>query len=945
MMHFARCRFLLALSIVVSAGAGVAQAGVKPQAGVKQQPVVTLSPTSLAFAPAVVGTVTLAQVITLTNTGDATLDITLIKSSRGTTFPLFYSCGATLDPGQSCTVSVVFSPQSAGFVSSQVQFSDNAAGSPQSVKVTGTGTVAGAVTTPTALSFGTVAVGSTSASQTVTLTNQGTTSLSIGSISLSSGDFSLTNNCPSTLAAGGSCSLTLAFTPGAGGTRTGTLSVSDSDFSSPQLVGLSGLATSGTASISPSRLSFGPVEVGSTSPAKTLTLTNSGSTDLAIVNINASGDYAQTSTCRTILPAGSNCSISLTFSPSASGTRAGFVTLSDTDSTNIQTISLTGSGKVRATTVTISPRVAAVTSTQTQQFQAFINGVLSTDVTWTVDGVIGGNSRAGTITTAGLYTPPAAAGAHAIGAVSNADQSQKARVSLTVTNMPGVFTQHNDNLRTGQNTQETVLTTGNVNVNQFGKLFTVTVDGILRVQPLYVPGVNIAGQGVHNVMYVASEHDTAYAFDADGLTTAPLWQTSFIDPGAGITTVPVSDVDLDCRDLGSELGVSGTPVIDSSTNRMFVLARTKDTNDDSYHQWLHALDITSGAEVAGSPVEIVASVTGTGEGSVGGILAFDAKQENSRVALLEANGTIYIGWSSICDKHPYHGWVMGYDANTLAQVAVFNTSPDGQAAGIWQSGAGMAADASGNVYFQTSNGLSDTANGGPEYGESVVKLTPGTLGLSDFFTPFNASALTAVDDDLSSAGALLLPDQAVGPTHLMLGGGKEGVIYLLDRDNMGHFRATDDNQIVQSVNDTGECSESGAGALWGLPAYWQNHVYVWTCLDDLHDYRFYQGLLSTSPILSGSVALDYPPPTPSITSNGSSQGIVWALDEHPFNTHSPVVVYAFDAANITRELWDSTQAGTRDQALLASKGPVPTIANGKVYVSTALGVVVYGLLP
>jgi hypothetical protein len=917
-------------------------------AQVASGPQVTLSPTSLTFGSQTVGTVSVPQVVTLTNTGDAALTITLIDSTPGATFHTFTTCGATVVPDDSCTIAVQFLPQTAGSTTGKVSVADNAAGSPQKVTLTGTGTIAGAATTPVSLNFGTIALGSTGASQTVTLTNQGLVVLTINSISSNSSDFPIVNSCASQLSPGSSCSVSVSFTPSSSGTRIGTLTVSDSDASSPQLVQLSGAATSGTASISPPSLAFGSEQVGTTTAAQTLTLTNSGSTAMGMVSVNASGDYAQTNTCKAAVAPGASCTISVTFTPSAAGTRAGFVTLSDTDATNLQTINLTGTGTIRASTVTVSPVTASVTFTQTQQFQAFLNGVLTTDVTWSVDGIVGGNARVGIISTAGLYTPPTTAGSHKILATSKSDTSQKARVLLVVTNMTGIFTQHNDNFRTGQNVQETVLTTGNVNVTQFGKLADYTVDGVNRGEPLYVPNVNIPGQGFHNVIYVADEHDSVYAFDADGRSTTPLWQVSFIDPDNGITTVPAVDVNLDCNDIGVEFGVTGTPVIDSATNRMFVVARTKQVSGDdiSYHHFLHVLDIATGDDVAGSPVEITASVPGIGEGSEDGILPFDTLHENNRAALLESNGVVYAAFSSLCDVHPYHGWVIGYDANTLAQRYVYNSSPNGQAAGVWQSGGGISADVAGHIFLETSNGLNDLSSGGSEYGESVVKLgiDSGTLSVADYFTPFNATALTEVDDDLSSAGAILLPDQSVGPRHLMVTAGKEGVIYLLNRDNMGHFRATDDSQILQSITVDNTCPTEGV--FWGLPAYYQNQVLEWPCGDSLHAFRLHNGLLSPSAISLSPGPIFYPPPTPSISANGNSNGIVWAIDENA-NSHSgPAVVHAYDAANVSRELWNSSQAaGHRDQASAASKGPVPAIANGKVYVATAVGVVVYGLLP
>ncbi|MBZ5704505.1 MAG: pyrrolo-quinoline quinone [Acidobacteriia bacterium] len=430
----------------------------------------------------------------------------------------------------------------------------------------------------------------------------------------------------------------------------------------------------------------------------------------------------------------------------------------------------------------------------------------------------------------------------------------------------------------------------------------------------------------------------------NGRNTTPLWQVSFIDPANGITTVPVQDVNFQCPGIGSEFGVTGAPVIDPSTNRLFVLARTKQVSGSltTYHQQLHVLDITSGAEVPGSPIEVQASVPGFGDGTRDGMVAFDPLRENNRPALLLSDGTVYIAFSSICDVHPYHGWVISYDANTLQQLYVFNTSLNGSASGIWQSGAGLAGDAQGNVYFETSNGFFDVSNGGSVYGQSVVKLT-NSLAVANYFVPFNATALTEIDADLSSMGTVLLPDQPTSTPHLMIAGGKDGIVRLLNRDNMGHFRTTDDNQMEQVVLVPGNCTSEGS--LWGIPAYWQNQLYVWACSDFLRTFRFYQGQLSPTSIITGTFNSAYPPPIPSVSSNGSAQGILWAIYEHPYITNDPAVLYAFDASNITRELYDSSQSGTRDTAGVAAKGPVPTVVNGKVYVATATEIDVYGLLP
>jgi len=931
--YFAMGAIVLAVSSFLT-GAAFAQA-------------VSFSPNNVSFGALLIGTTSMPQQIVMTNTGTATLTISAMHIMPVGTFTFFSDCGDSLAAGASCNIYVVFAPTSAGQSKGAVSVSDNAPGSPQSVQLAGTGAAPGASLSPSSLNFGTLGVGSTSSGQTVTLTNQGVVNLSISSITTSSSEFAANSSCPATLAPGSSCTVSVTLTPASAGTRAGTLNVNDNDRTSPQLTQLYGVGTSGKGALSSNNLTFADQLVGTTSAPQNLTLTNNGSNTLSIINIFASGDYSQTNTCGTSVASGSSCTITVTFTPSATGTRAGFVTFTDTDPTALQTVSLTGTAHINTSTVTVSPKAASVTFREKQQFKASINGSPSKDVTWLVDGVTGGNQTVGTINTSGVYTPPQVQGPHAIEAISNADHNQTATVQVVVSNLKGVFTYHNDIGRTGQNTNEIVLTTGNVNQTQFGKLFAYQVDGVIRAQPLYMANVNVPGKGYHNIIYVADEHDTLYAFDADGRQKAPLWRDSFIDPANGITSVPSQDVNVDCPGVGTEFGISSTPVIDPARGRIFVATRTKDTTTSpaTYHQYLHALDVTTGAELSGSPVEIQASMPGIGEGSSGGTMAFDPLHENNRPGLLLSGGAIYIGYSSVCDLHPYHGWVIGYDEQTLAQKSFFNTTPNGASGGIWQSAAGLTGDSSGNIYFSTSNGMFNVNEGGTEYGESVVKVstTGGTLTGADYFTPFDTTALTEVDADLSSFGTIALPDQPTSPQHLLLAGGKQGVVYLLNRDAMGGFRATDDNQVVQTVMDTGACPEEGS--LFGLGAYWQNQVFLWACGDNLRSFPLFQGLMSPTALSIAPANSQYPAPTPSVSSNGASQGIVWAIYQHLFLQGQPAVLFAFDGGNISRMLYNSSQAGTRDQAGPASKGPVPTIANGKVYVGTASELDVYGLLP
>ena len=935
--------FAIGILILLVAASGFAAT----QAGAPQAPIISLSTSALDFGTQLFGTTSLNQKVTVTNVGNAVLRIQAIFGNDPINFALMRGCPATLAPGQNCNFSVDFSPSQAGTINAAVTIKDNAPGNPHMVSLTGIGVMPNVHLSATSLDFGTVAVGSTGSAQTVSLTNSGSTDLTNISVSSNSGEFAQTNDCPGTLAPSASCTIAATFAPGSGATRTATLTISDSDSSSPQLVGMTGTGAAGAVSLSPAILAFPRQRINTTSLAKTATLTNTGSASLEMVSIIASGDFAQQNTCPPSLAPGATCTIRVTFTPSSTGPRAGFVTFSDTDPTSLQTLNLTGTGVATVSAISVKPRAASVNFTATQQYQAFLNNIFTTDVTWAVDGITGGNSTVGTISTAGLYTPPAVAGSHSVTATSNSQPSQAATVPIVITNFAGAFTYHYDNARIGLNSNETVLTTGNVNKRQFGKVFSYPVDGRIYAEPLYVPSVNIPGQGVHNVVYVTTEHDSVYAFDADGLVPGPLWQASFIDPANGITTIPAGDIFPVgiCSSIGPEIGTTGTPVIDSATGILYLLVRTKEVVGGvaSYPQRLHAIDITTGNEVSGSPRLIQATVPGFGEGNVQGTISFDEVRHNSRAGLLLLNGVVYVVWASPCDQHPYHGWVLGYDANTLQQVSVYNTSPNGNADSIWQGGAGIAADTSGNIFFATGNGNFTVDSGGTDYGDAFMKLSTanGTLGVADYFVPYNQQDLVIEDSDLSGGGPLLLPDQPTSPTHLLVGAGKEGTVYLIDRDNMGQFSPYDNNRIQQTlVAAVG--IKGHEDAYFGIPAYWQNHLYFWGANDVLKVFRLHNGLLSQKPIASATAISQVPGPVPTVSSNANTNGIVWTM-HHRVN--QPTILRAYDAANISREIYDSAQMGTRDQAGISVRFSLPTVANGRVYVGTETELDVYGLLP
>ena len=502
-----------------------------------------------------------------------------------------------------------------------------------------------------------------------------------------------------------------------------------------------------------------------------------------------------------------------------------------------------------------------------------------------------------------------------------------------------VVTQHNDNYRTGQNTNETVLMPANVNQQKFGKLFSQAVDGYVYAQPLYVPGVSIPSKGTHNVVYVATEHDSLYAFDADsnaGANAAPLWQVSFINPGAGITAVTSGDVS--CGDLIPEIGITGTPAIDLSTNTMYLVTKTKESGN-FFHR-LHAIDIATGAEKFGGPVAIQAQFKGNADG--GKVVAFNPLREAQRAGLVIQNGVVYIEWASHCDIGPYHGWMLAYDPQTLQQKGVWNTTPNGGLGGFWQAGAGIAADSRNFLYTASGNGTFDVNLPRKNYGDSIIKLgfsKAGILHPIDYFTPHDQDFLNQTDSDLGSGGVLLLPDRLVKKfPFLLVQVGKEGTVYLVNRNKLGHFNPNDDSQIVQSL-------PGAVGGMWAVPAFWNNNVYFGGQGDNMKMFSFdtAAGLLSTTPVSNTSTFFGYPGTTPSLSANGTSNGIAWALQTDRYNSNGPEILHAYDATNLSHELYNTLQNPSRDNPGGAVKFAVPTVTNGKVYVGAVKQLSVYGL--
>jgi len=601
---------------------------------------------------------------------------------------------------------------------------------------------------------------------------------------------------------------------------------------------------------------------------------------------------------------------------------------------------------------------SVVAGSQTQQFTATVNGdPKNLGVTWAVDGIAGGNSSSGGISAAGLYSAPASAGTHTVTATSVADTSKSASATIGVSDLGGITTYHYDLARDGVNAHEFALSTANVRATNFGKLFSCAVDGAVYAEPLWLPALNING-AVHNVIFVATQHDSLYAFDADASPCQQLWHASLLDAlhGGVAVETPVywADVGSGYQDIIPEIGVTGTPVIDSASGTLYVISKSE-TSGPVFYQRLHAIDVTTGNEKFNAPKNISASVPGTGDGSSGGVLAFNLQSEGQRAGLALVNGVVYVCWASHEDTYPYHGWILGYNAANVQQtVGIFNTTSNGGLGGIWMGGGAAAADSNGNLFVSTGNGVFDANMGSVpnnDYGDSLLKIgTSGGLTLLDYFTPDDQATLALYDTDLGSGGVVLLPDQTVGPVaHLLISGGKEGILYLVDRDNMGHFQAVSNSQIVQSF-----FADQGS---FTTPVFWQNNLYVAGAVqgtgDNLRMYNFTSasGQFNTTTASLSSHSFFFPGATPVVSASGTTNGIAWAVDTSGYGVPSPkgtspAVLYAFDASNVGTELWDSSQAlNQRDQAGNAVKFTVPTVANGKVYIGTRTEVDVYGLLP
>ncbi|MFY9530055.1 MAG: immunoglobulin domain-containing protein [Candidatus Acidiferrales bacterium] len=590
-------------------------------------------------------------------------------------------------------------------------------------------------------------------------------------------------------------------------------------------------------------------------------------------------------------------------------------------------------------TITTQPSNQTVAVGQTATFSVIATGATPLSYQWQKNSANISGAMSSTYTTAPTMSSDNGTTFQVVVRNSLGSVTSNA-ATLTVTAMSSgvdVVTYHNDNGRTGQNLDETTLTPSNVNSNNFGLLKLLPVDGKVDAEPLYLSNLTVAGSA-HNVVFVVTEHDTVYAFDADSYSE--LWHMSMLLPNES-----PSD-DRGCGQVSPEIGITATPVIDRSAGAhgtIYVAAMSKD-GSGNYFQRLHALDITTGADLPGSPQVIQATFPGTGANSSSGQVIFDAKLYKERPGLLLLNGVLYTSWSSHCDNGLYTGWIIAYNPATLQRVYVLNITPNGSEGSIWAAGAGPAADAAGNIYFLAANGTFDTTldgNGFPsqgDFGNAFVKLSINNsnhLIVSDYFTMHNTVVESNGDQDLGSGGALVLPDLKDGSgnvKHLAVGAGKDGNIYIVNRDSMGKFNPANDNAIYQ------ELVSGLGGSEFAMPVYFNGVVYYGAVGDFIRAFPISNAKLAVSPSSMTNNSFAYPGTTPSISGNGAANGIVWAVENG-----STGVLHAYNATDLTRELYNSDQAGTRDQ-FSDNKFITPMIANGKVFVGTTSSAAVFGLL-
>jgi Abnormal spindle-like microcephaly-assoc'd, ASPM-SPD-2-Hydin/PQQ-like domain len=832
----------------------------------------SVSPTTLNWVAVPVGGRGAQKVITLTNSGTSSLAIsslTLTGTNPGDFAIFSKTCGTSLAASATCTANIVFAPTTTGERYATLNFNDSASNSPQTVALSGNGTGASGTVTasPSSVTFASTTVGSSTAAQTVTLSNGLTSSLTISGVAISgtnAGDFSIASKtCGTSLAASANCTASIIFKPTAAGTRTATLSFTDSATNSPQKVSLSGSGSTTTLTISP----LNP------------TVTVNGT-----VQFTASASSTWTATCGTI------------------GSSSGLYTAPTTVQSCTVKATATSGGATASTTVTVTASTGNVTITPASvalhaigqtQFTA------NTSVTW--------STTCGSITSAGLFTAPAANTNCTIKATSttNSSNTGTATASVTVVNYT---TRKNGTDGTGVQANELVLTPASVASGKFVQLWSAGLDGPIWGQPLYMNGLTVGGK-TRNVVYVTTSNDSVYALDAD--TGALLWKKSFLS--TGVTAVPTT-----ATKISTVTGILSTPVIDPVKQAIFVVAETSENNATYFPHRLHALSLITGSELTADP-ELIS------DADLQPIMKFQ------RPGLLLANGMIYVGFGSIEDRSPYHGLLFAFDENTLEQKAVFNVAPNGQG-GLWMSGASPEADSKGNIYLSTGNGAVGTNN----FGESIVKLSP-TLQELDYFTPYNYASYDTNDLDMGSGSMILVPDQNGSYPHLIIACGKPTPIYVINRDAFGGRGTTSDN-IVQrldhQIGGSGSVRDSGQPC-YNSPAMWQQNVYFAANYDVMKMFTLdaNTGMLSATPTSKGTFTYNWPGADPVISSKGNTNGIVWTIDV------STSTLHANDATDVSKSLYTSASLGS------AGRWVPPTVVNGHVYVTASGKIIAYGLKP
>ena len=827
----------------------------------------TVSPTSINWVSVPIGGIGGQKVATLTNGGTTTLTVsgvTLGGTNPGDFKIYSKTCGTSLAASASCTANVVFAPTAAGNRSATLNFNDSATNTPQTVALTGYAP-GGVSASPLSLTFASTAVGATSAAQSATLTNGQSASVTISGIAIggtNAGDFSISSKtCSTSLAASSSCTALVVFKPTASGTRSATLSFTDSATNSPQTVALSGTGTSTTLTISPVNPT---VAVNGT------------------LQFTASAPSTWTATCGTI-----GSSSGLYTAPASTGSCSVKATATSGGQTASTTVTVTaGSGSV-----TITPGSVSLHAIGTAQFTA------NQSVTW--------SASCGSISSSGLYTAPVATESCTIKATSttNSSNTSSATAQITVVNYTS---RKNGTDGTGVQSKEFVLNPTSVSSGKFSQLWNVGLDGPIWGQPLYMNGISVGGK-VRNVVYVTTSNDSVYALDAD--TGTELWKKSFLS--SGVTAVAGTSLKI-----STQIGILSTPVIDPVKQALFVVAETSESNATYFPHRLHTLSLITGADLI-TP-ELISDAD------------LQPIQKFQRPGLLLANGMVYVAFGSIEDRAPFHGLLFAFDENTLEQKVVWNVTPTGSEGGLWMSGSAPMADSEGNIYVSTGNGSAGSNN----FGESIVKLSPSLQEL-DYFTPYNFSSYDTADLDMGSGSLILVPDQNGPYPHEIIACGKPTPIYVINRDAFGGRGTTSDNIIQRldhQIGGTGSVRDSGQPC-YNSPGMWQENVYFAPNDDVLKMFVLNPntGMLGASPASKGTFTYSWPGADPVISANGNTTGIVWAIDI------SSGTLHASDATDVSKALYTSANFGS------PTRWVPPTVVNGHVYVTASGRIIAYGL--